>query len=372
VIFISTEPPKKYQTVIKYLKTMVCIILIVNLTLSTTSQARSPHRPKRFNEPTLTFKWVGCSREYHLSSSYIKEYPWFGTFNAEIFDRCALQEDEEISFRNKESQAVSGKKLKEIIDNLLEEVKQRKKTYADFIILQDQDFNRKHACGLLVLKFNDYPFVIKVFAESPQSFTNPWSKGFIPIFLFYMGGGINRHLSGFTRLKNRAYIAQRLAPDPTWSSLVDVPRKWSYIPEKFPFIDITSKNLGACHEKHIQIPGTYVLIADAIEADETSTLLEDSSLAIALCNYLNMQIDPHKKNFMIEKGTNKLLIVDTEHLPTMMGFEEQITLTGYVSWYGDVLKKCGKNMLFSTKDELKKAQLSSTESFHALFFSIPA
>lgn len=346
------------------------ILISLCLTLCI-SHARSPHRPKNRNEPMLTFRWVDDAHEYHLQNAHLEEYPWFGTFDSDIFDQYALPDSELITFRNNEPESIMGAVLKQRIDHLLEEVKQCKKTYTHFTLLQDKDFNRKHACGLIVLKFNDYPFVVKLFIESPQDFTDIWSKGFIPIFLFYMGGGVNRHLSGFTRLKNRAYIAQRLLQDEEWAKRVDVPRKWSYIPESCPFIDITSQNMGPYNKNHIQIPGTYIIIADEIKEDQDSTILDDSTIAIDLCNFLNGQIDPHKKNFMIEKDTKKLVIVDTEHLPTMMGFKEQINITGYVSWYGRVIIKCGKNMLFSTKDELKQAQGMPTESFHTLFFSIP-
>jgi hypothetical protein len=151
-----------------------------------------------------------------------------------------------------------------------------------------------------------------------------------------------------------------------------VPRKWAYLPPQCPWIAITSKNLGRRGENHIQIPGTYALISDAIEADDSDFMHtpEGSAMAIKLCNFLNMQIDAHRKNFMREKSTQKLVIIDTEHFPTMVGFKEQKTFTGYVSWYKELIFQCGKNMLFSTKNDLLQAQITPTESFHALFFSV--
>lgn len=379
---------------IKKLKNQFYFLCIVILMMPATSESRSKHRRKG-KEPMLTFRWVDSNKEYHLQNPHLEEYPWFGTFDSNIFKQHSLADNEIVSYRNDKSKTVLGSILKEKIDNFLKEIKlskrerkrknknesnlskkdqlrDNKKNYTDFFILQDKDYNHKHSCGLIVLKFKEHPFVVKLFIESPKSFTNIWGKGWEPIFFFYMGGGVNRHLSGFTRLKNRAYIVQRLNQDETWSKLVDVPRKWAYLPTSCPWIDITSKNLGKLQKNHTQIPGTYALIADAIESDNTDFIYsnEGSDIAISLCNFLNMQIDPHRKNFIREKGTEKLVIIDTEHFPTMVGFKEKRTFTGYVSWYKELIFQCGKNMIFCTKSDLIKAQNSSNESFHALFFSV--
>jgi len=340
--------------------------------LSSFVDGRSVHRPIDPNMAELSMKWVGKTKTYHLRNAHLEEYPWFGTFDPAIFDQYTLPSATNISFRNNNDASVQSDILKDHIDQVLQEIKNHKKTYTHFKILQKKDFNRKSGCGLIVLKYNEYPFVVKLFIETPKSFTNPWGKGFEPIFFFYMGGGVNRHLSGFTRLKNRSYIESRLLHDTEWAQQVDIPRKWCWIPKNHTWIDITSKNMGQANTNHIQIPGTYALICDAIEAQETDSMHtpEGRVLAVKLCNFLNMQIDPHIKNFMIEKKTGKLVIVDTEHFPTMVGFKEQKTFSGYLSWYKELLKKCGKNMLFSTKEDLKQAQASSNESFHALFFSI--
>lgn len=364
---------KTYQTVIKKLKTIYYYPLVGMLLLPSLTQTRSVHRPIDQNLPELSMKWVGDQKTYHLRNAHLEEYPWFGTYDKDFFNHYLLPENELLSFRNDKNSSVNSTVLSDLIDQVLKEIKNHKKTYTHFTILQTKDFNRKQACGLIVLKYKEYPFVVKLFIETPKSFTNPWGKGFEPIFFFYMGGGVNRHLSGFTRLRNRAYIEHRLLHDATWAERVDVPRKWSWIPYDHTYIDITSKNIGGKKTNHIQIPGTYALIADEIKAEKSDSMhnTDGQILAIDLCNFLNMQIDPHIKNFIIEESTQKLVIVDTEHFPTMVGFKDQKTFNNYFSWYKEMIKQCGKNMLFSTKHELQQAQSLPTESFHALFFAIP-
>ena len=76
-----------------------------------------------------------------------------------------------------------------------------------------------------------------------------------------------------------------------------------------------------------------------------------------LCNYLDLWIDPHIDNFMPEKGTDKIVIVDTEHFPSFVGLKEPVTFSGYLSWYTYLATKCLKSMFFRTKKERRQAQL---------------
>ena len=167
----------------------------------------------------------------------------------------------------------------------------------------------------MIVKFKDYPFVTKLFIETPDSFMSPFDKGIAPIFFFFMGGGVNRHMSGFTRIKNREIILEQAftftmgRPDGYPSQMA-----FSY-PSNISWIEIKGTNIGDHKNITIQFPGTYCIIADAIE-DEREFLLfnpDDKKMALKICNYLNLWIDPHMKNFMFEKNTNKFIIVDTEH-----------------------------------------------------------
>lgn len=65
---------------------------------------------------------------------------------------------------------------------------------------------------------------------------------------------------------------------------------------------------------------------------------------------------------MIEKGTKKLVIVDTEHFPTVVGFRKRPPkCKNYTSWYLQLSSKCGKETFFRTKKERRAAQTVPNE-----------
>jgi hypothetical protein len=169
-----------------------------------------------------------------------------------------------------------------------------------------------------------------------------------------MGGGINRHLAGFTRPKNLAYIRQKIANDPLWSSIVDLPRKWFWLPQQEYWLDIEGTHISGTPTIRTQIPAIYGVIADVISIDRCFSMRNrhDRQTALALCDYLDLYVDPHIKNFMYEKNTGKLLIVDTEHFPTIVGLKEKIYFSNYTQWYGFLMRKCAKDMLFSSNARL--------------------
>ena len=123
-------------------------------------------------------------------------------------------------------------------------------------------------------------------------------------------------------------------------------------------MEIKGTNIGATKEQTIQIPGTYCVIADAIEAERNLSLLSsaDKKMALDLCNYLDIWIDPHMKNFMIEKGTHKFVIVDTEHFPSFVGLREKINFDNYFNWYLYLANKCWRNAFMQTKRERRNPQ----------------
>lgn len=314
-------------------------------------QARSIYRPIDPLMPEISVKWVGDSHEYILRKYHLEEYALFKLFDKNYFMQHILPE-EPISLRTNPEKSVQRKQLTDLIDGLLDEIKEGKHTFTHFTILQSKDYNFKKCNGLLIVKFNDYPFVVKLFVESPDSFVSPFDKGFEPIFFFFMAGGVNRHLTGFTRIKNREIIKQRLAKSP-WVNDMDIPRKWHWVPHNSRWIEIRGKNIGNVKERSIQFPGTYCIIADAIEAERNLSLLSgtDKKRAMDLCNFLDIWIDPHMKNFMIEKGTGKFVIVDTEHFPTVVGLREKISFNSYTEWYLYLAGKCWRNAFMQNKHE---------------------
>lgn len=188
--------------------------------------------------------------------------------------------------------------------------------------------------------------------ETPDMFVKPYRKGFVPMFFYFMGGGVNRHLSGFTRIKNAQEFKELITKNPYWQSRVDMPRKWFWLPSNTRWITIAGANIGKYKQVSIDIPGTYCIVADAISIERTMTLTnpDDRIESMALCNTAKFIIDPHIDNFMIEQNTKKIVIVDTEHFPTMVGFKKEIgQYTSQASWYIDLSCKAADDMFFRDK-----------------------
>jgi len=213
----------------------------------------------------------------------------------------------------------------------------------------------------MILKFKRYPFIVKLAIETPETFINPYCKGLDNVWFFPLGGGINRHLAGLTRIKNLQIIKERLAKHPQWATMLDLPRKWYWVPQNSDWLKITGSNIGGHKKISTKIPGTYCIIADAIESKEQFSLFnnDQTTLALSICNYLDLWIDPHINNFMIETDTNKIVIVDTEHFPSVVGIKEKVAFDSYTSWYLYLMGKCTKDWFFRTKSERQITQATA-------------
>lgn len=321
---------------------------------------RSVHRPIDATLPSIKVQWKNSVSYEQLRNTHLEYYPLFCNFDQAYFQSHLLPQGG-LAFRDAPHKAVSTQLLNNYIEKLLAEVQARKKKYTHFTVLQSKDFNRRKACGLLVVKFKEFPFVVKLFIETPNSFVHPECKGFEPIFFFYMGGGVNRHLSGFTRVKNLEHINTQLQAHPEWKELVKTPRKWFWLPNDPHWISITGTNIGPNGNAYTEIPGTYAIVADAIVADHTFSITNAAhrEQALKLCNYLDLYVDPHISNFMIEQSTGKIAIVDTEHFPTIVGFKEKRFISSYFDWYLQLVTKCIEDSLFRPKSaQQRKSALS--------------
>ena len=332
------------------------IYLLIFIAFYGPLQARSVHRPKDPRIPEITTRLLGDTDQYSLANFHLEKYPIFETFDKEFLMSQQLPRGK-VTFRHGEG-SVDSAVLKDLIQGLLKEVQANKRNYTHFKVLVDHNFNHWEQCGLLIVKFKDYPFVLKLFIETPQSFVNPWQKGFEPVFFFYMGGGVNRHLSGLTRIKNLHVINERLAQSVYWSERVVTPRKWFWMPKEPQWLEIVGKNIGPEKTIVTHIPAIYGIVADAIDCESTFSLYnkEHTQTSLDLCNYLDLWIDPHITNFMFEKKTQKIAIVDTEHFPTVVGLKETPQFTSYTSWYRYLIDKCSNDMVFCTKKELLDKQ----------------
>lgn len=325
-----------------------------------TIMARSVHRPPETWLPTITSHWLDEQTSFTLRDSHLEEYPFFDVFDQDLFTKNLLPKNA-ITFRNHPEATVDGEILSTLIEKLLTEVMLGKKHFTDFIVLKNDDFNRHKRWGLIIAKFKKYPFVIKLSFETPEGITHPESHGFIPLFFFYMGGGVNRHLTGFTRVSHSHTVKKRLEMDPYWSEHVDVPRKWFWLPQNSRSLEICGTNIGGKNNLRTQIPGIYAVVADAIDAKYTFSLKkkEDRIEALKIANFLELQVDPHIDNFLVERETGKIVIIDTEHFPTVVGYKNIPHYDSYLSWYTGLISKCSQDMLFRTKKERKAHALLS-------------
>ncbi len=329
-------------------------------------------RKRKKSIPTIETQWLdqNDTTRYRLQSPHLFEYPTFG-FDIQTLNRFFLPQDH-ITYHNG-TNVIESSELKKIIQQTIEEINQKKKLLTHATILQDKNYNKRKGCGLLVVKLNEPnpPFVIKLFKETPQSFVNPYCKGIEPICFFFMGNGANRHLAGFTRLINRELITKKLNNLEKWRDKVEVPRKWLWLPENPEWITIYGYNFGKKnHELKTTIPGTYAIIADAITPQEKSPMpvRKKKSIVMKLCNDLDSLIDPHFKNFMFtaNQDSYKIVIIDTEHFPTMIGLTQPIQFKNHTDYYCYLIRKCFHDTYLQTKvnrKELKKQRSVFLEEF---------
>lgn len=302
--------------------------------------ARSVYRPLNNSTPKIVTNWIDGQEKFELSSKYLEENAILKQFDYNFFMSHMLPQ-EKIYYRIDKTKSVEGRKLYQIAQNLLDNLKTQNKNLKDFTILKDRDFNWNTLSGYLILKYKNYPFVLKLSIETPATFVKPYSKGWQSVCFFTMGGGINHYLIGFNRIKNLEEINKHIATDTRWSSQIDTPRKWFWMPKNNKWFELTAINLGN-GQKTIKLPSVYGIIADAINSDKTLSLFnkDNRKLAIELSHFLGNRIDPHIDNFMIEKETGKIVIIDTEPFYIKVGLKKPLVFDSYPSWYAQLTTKC--------------------------------
>jgi hypothetical protein len=341
------------------------LIAILVIFGNQTIYTRSIHRPDDPTMPMLKARWVNDTQFYSIKSYYLQEYPFFKIFDWNHFFNNYLPAGP-ISFRNNPKRGIYSTTITQLIDELIEEVNQKKKKFANFKVLRKRNFNRNKISGLLILKCKNYPFVVKLFIENPKSFTNPYQKGFEPTFFFIMAGGINRHISGFTRIKNAQFIKNCIAHEPNLPVEFDIPRKWFYIPQGSKWIELHGYNIGLNDQIVTKIPGTYCIIADEIKYERKFSLLNknDRKISMKFCNLVHFCIDPHIDNFLLEKETKKLVIVDTEHFPSITGLTNINSIyTSQIRWYADLSLKFLQDMYLRDKKTRQHIQRYGTHNY---------
>lgn len=322
---------------------------------------RSPFRKKDICTPQISAYWRGDNKKYTRRNSNYEEHPIFCTFHENHFNQHLLPL-EPIPYRQNSSKFVDGSILNALIEGLIVEIKQKRKGYKNFIVLQHKNFNRRRQCGLIVLKFKDYPFVLKLFIERPKTFVNPYCKGFENRFFFFMSGGANRHVAGLTRIRNLEVVSEYIAASPRWRNRVKMPRKWFWLPVQTQWIEVTGKNIGGKDTINTKFPGIYAIVADEIEDNHEVAISKKDCHAIImeLCNDLHLFIDPHVDNFIFSYDSTIhdfiINIIDTEHFPSIVGIKEKKRFRNHREWYLYLAGKCFKDVYLYTKDERRSAQ----------------
>lgn len=328
---------------------------------------RSIFRKKDKDEPRITIGWKR-SKKHKGPRKCISRRNWaykkliFTLFNPTHFHAHLLPKDYITDAINSET-VIDSQKLNECIERLLKEIKKQKKEYTDFEILKDKNFNRHEQCGLLIVKFKNYPFVLKLFMETPKTFIDPYCKGADNQFFFYMSGGMNRHLAGLTRVRNLELVKQQIDEHPRWKDTVITPRKWYWIPKNPRWMEIRGYNIGNEKEVSTLMPSVYAIVADMLDTTEDAPLLslqKRSELVMELCMDLQLFVDPHSDNFVVkhnkETDDYQISIVDTEHFPSLVGLKEQPFFNNHLEYYVYLGSKYFQDAFLQTKFDRKEAQ----------------
>jgi hypothetical protein len=318
---------------------------------------RSVHRPYDPHMPALEIFWTDNPNEPHytLKNRCLRKWALF-----DLYDPEKLQEDmlpETISYRYEPEKKVTNKRLSFLIQQFLDELlstRQKKlENYKNFTILKDRNYNYNLRSGLIIIKFNEYPFVVKLFIENPKSFVQPFIKGFEPCWFFLMAGGMNRYLAGFTRIPNLHKVKEKISADPYWANRVTFPRKWYWLPKKSRQFTVIGYNFENNTTLSQTYPSIYGIICDEIQLKrQMHNYFKQDRLAIReIMDFLGNHLDPHIYNFFIEKDTEKIAIIDTELFSAMVGLHEEFVYTKNTKWYGKLADKCSKDCFFRTKKE---------------------
>jgi hypothetical protein len=345
---------KESENIVKTSIRAICGVglVVLSATIPILAQ-RNVHRPKDNTIQTIAVSWADEPEPIHtLTSRYLEKNTLFELFDRSFFYDHLLPKGK-ISFRYNPEQTVDSTLLDSLIEKAVQEIRNGRRTFSDFTILRDRDFNHKRLSGLIILKCNNFPFVVKLFMENPKSFVRPFRKGIVPSFCFFIGGGINRHLSGFTRIKNLYAFKEIVDNSPLWSDTVTLPRKWFWLPHDSRWFAINGTNFGPSTMEKTSIPGTYAIVADAIEIERTMSLRNkrDRKESLRLCNDVNFCVDPHIDNFMIEKGSGKIAVIDTEDFGYMTGRKDKDLghYNSQIAWYVDLSLKAARDIFFRPK-----------------------
>lgn len=336
---------------------------ILLLTLTTNKIiSRDPRRPEDQTIPSIIVSstdhayaqtWGSLKsiydplkKEYALKQRFLRYKPIKNGFNQQYFNQHLLPEDI-IQFRSTPG-SVSGITLSNLAQDLLEQIKVGQRKFQNFTILKDKDFNYKTLSGLLIVKFKDYPFVLKLSIEHPHTMVQPFSKSIEASGIFVIGGNL-RHLSNFTRIANLERIKNMLSYNHFYLHSLQFPRKWFWKPKQIHDLKIIWQCNG--YQETIFLPNVYATISDFIETEPNQPQRDLNKLSMKIASDTGFLIDPHAGNIVIEKGTHKYVLLDTEDFRMMVGLNRSMKAKKYIGWYIELLCNSIQTMLFRTKKD---------------------
>lgn len=328
--------------------------------LSTQAYGRNVRRPQdpcvpiisvSATDPEFEKSWAPLKKDptftqtCSLKSSFLRRRV-FERFDIKFFNENYLP-SECLEFRDK-SGSVKTQTLSTLSNKLVEEIKRGKKDFPNFIILKDKDFNYKSLSGIIIVKFKNYPFVLKLSIEHPHTMVQPYSKSFENTGQFVIGGNL-RHLSNFTRITNLKRIKEILGENPEYLNRIHFPRKWYWKPNKSHDLKIIWKCNG--HQEEMFLPSVYAVISDFIQTDKIQPQQELNKLAMKVAIDTGFLIDPHAGNFVIEQNPQQCVLLDTEDFRIMVGLSQSMKAKSYTNWYLELVYNGLKTYCLRSRQE---------------------
>lgn len=305
-------------------KNSILYISFLYVLVPSTASARTRAAIRKQGMPQISVRWTNdAAEEYIAQARYFKPYI-FSMFAPDFQDH--LLPSNTIVSRDGKSE-VQGSQLSLEIEQTIGELRKGERKLTHFTILKDKEFNWQKFAGLIVLKSKTHSFVVKLFTENPATILDVRSKGMQHATMSRLSGGANRYLAGFTRIKNLELTKKRIQGMDLPVAL-DFPRKWYWVPSSGPTMTLTGTKFKGPDDSKVysmQLPSTYAIVADCINTDRSLAYMRNKYRVkiLDLCQMLNFEIDPNLKNYHIERGTGKVVIIDTEHYRSLLALDDK-------------------------------------------------
>lgn len=278
-------------------------------------------------------------------SQSIGEHAAFSLFDQEFCTQHNLPL-EAIPYRSQPQFFVTGADLSSLITKLVLELHNGQTSFSHFTTLHLQDYSQQNGFGIGVFLCKHHPFVIKLFMTTPQKFVWACAQNLMRIFFYLSPPRTQRFLVGLTRIKNLHHIAKMINFSPSWSTQVTLPRKWFFVPPETRWITLESFNTTTGSSKKISFPGTFCIVEDYIQAARPLSHSTPSDCLVVknLCRFIGPTLDPNLANFLWEKATNKLALIDTEDFRYVDKPLTNIGANQHINWivHSSFSKKAGR------------------------------